>query len=325
MRYFLFMLFSLPALLIAQEIEEEKKRPIKEYTYYNDRVFLRLEDFQGYVFVPSKGKLTVANFEDPINLGSVILDVEMGSVAITEKTIFTTSGIKGDNDSKPYKMAVAKISQTTDKSTNYFEMVLTDFLNPNIQGYLRFYTDKGYCYKILFKPEGVASERTFFMTVPPYHIEVRDSKFFTHESDLPVKEIDSLMGELVYPFSEFKDVQGYREFSRLYPDDGVSFKFEIKYVKKGRREKPFKYLIFSDGRNADSKPKEYLIKKAKESKYKDFAIKQERECLILTLFDAEIKKDTKLYLFRNSNTKKLNGIRMGEFEYAMRPGKKITK
>jgi hypothetical protein len=45
----------------------------------------------------------------------------------------------------------------------------------------------------------------------------------------------------------------------------------------------------------------------------------------LTLFDAEIKKDTKLYLFRNSTTKKLNGIRMGEFEYAMRPGKKITK
>lgn len=324
MKYLLFFcIYLTPFFAFAQE--EEKKKPPKEYTYYNDRVFLRPEDLNGYTFIPSKGKLTVANFEDPIKMGSVMIEIHKGTITFTEKTIFTTSGIKGENDSKPYKMAVAKTEQVTDKKSNYFELVLLDFLNPNIQGYLRFYTDKGNCYKILFKPEGVASERTYYMSVPPNHIDIRDGKFFTHEQDILVKDIDSLMGEIVYPFSEFIDEDDYRVFNRLYPDDGVFMKFEARKIPRGRKEKIVKYLIVNDERLEKGKPKEYLIKKSKETKYRDFAIKQDRECLLLTVADAETKKDIKIYLLRNSNTKKLNGIRMGTTEFAMRPGKRSKK
>lgn len=326
MKYLIFFLLNLiPFLAFAQKEEEKEKPKPKEYSYVDDRLFLRQEDFHGYRFVPSKGKLTNANFEDPIKLGSVMLDIHSGTVTITERTIFETSGIKGENDSKPYKMGIAKTER--DEKSNTYEMVLIDFLNPNIQGYIRFYLNKGYCYKIQFKPEAVASERTFYMAVPPYHIQVRDGKFFTHEGDLKVMHIDSVMGEVVYPFSEYEDVDDYREFTRIYPDDRVSLKFELRKVKKGRKEKSFKYLIINDERKEtkEEKLKEFQIKKAKETKYRDYALMKERQCILLTLVNTETKKESKMYLFRNSTTKKLDGIRMGKFEFGMRPGKRLSK
>jgi hypothetical protein len=202
-------------------------------------------------------------------------------------------------------------------------MVLVDYMNPNIQGYLHFYVDKGYCYKILFKPESIASERTYYLNTPPYHINVRDSKFFTHEFDLNVLNIDSLMGEIVYPFSEYVDTDDFKAFTRIYPDDGVSIKFDIKKIKKGKKEKSQKCLVLTDGRNKESEPINYIIKKAKESKYRDFASRKDRECLLLTTIEESTKKEQKIYLLRNGS-KKLNGIRIDSKEFAMRQGKKTS-
>jgi len=320
--FYCFIAFLLPLCLSAQITAEDNQKPPKEFTYSNDRIFEKIEDLHGYTFVPSKGKLTMANFEDPIKLGSVILKIESASVTITEKTIFTTSGIKGENESKPYRMGVANTKDLF-QNKNFFEMVLVDYMNPNIQGYIHFYVDKGYCYKILFKPESIASERTYYLSTPPYHINVRDSKFYTHEFDLSVLNIDSLMGEVVYPFSEYVDTDDFKNFTRIYPDDGVSFKFELKKVKKGKREKLIKYLVLTDGRNKESEPKNYMIKKAKETKYRDFALRKDRECLLLTTIDDETKKEQKIYLMRNAS-KKLNGIKIDLKEYAMRQGKKTA-
>ncbi len=326
MKFLIFIFLSaLPLLLVGQQEEVKEKPKPKEFSYVDDRIFLRQEDFNGYRFVPSKGKLTNANFEDPIKLGSVMLDIHSGTVIITEKTIFATSGIKGENDSKPYRMGIAKTER--DEKSNSYEMVLIDYINPNIQGYIRFYLNKGYCYKIQFKPEAVASERTFYMAIPPHHIQVRDGKFFTHEGDLKVLHIDSIMGDVVYPFSEYEDVDDYREFTRIYPDDRVSIKFELRKVKKGKKEKVSKYLVINDERKETKEEKlnEFLIKKAKETKYRDFALMKERQCILLTLVNSETKKESKMYLFKNSTTKKLNGIRMGKFEFGMRPGKRLSQ
>jgi hypothetical protein len=320
MKYFLIVLLFMRSFIFAQYVEEQQQKQPKEFTYSNDRIFERIEDFHGYSFVPVKGKLSAANFEDPIKLGSVILKIESASVTITEKTIFTTSGVKGENESRPYKMGIANTKSALE-TKYYFEMVLVDYMNPNIQGYIHFYVDKGYCYKILFKPESVASERTYYLNTPPYHINVRDSKFFTHDFDLNVLDIDSMMGQIVYPFSEYIDNEDFKDFTRIYPDDGMSFKFELKKIKKGKREKLLPYLVFTDGRDKENEPKNYLIKKAKETKFRDYTLRKDRECLLLTTIDDLTKKEQKIYLMRNAS-KKLNGIRIGNKEYGMRQGKK---
>jgi hypothetical protein len=321
MRFLFFAALLFPFFLSAQIFVDEVQKQPKEFTYVNDRVFLKIQDFIGYSFVPSKGKLTVANFEDPIKLGSVIFKIEYSSVVITEKPIFSTSGIKGENESKPFKMRIANTQQPFDNRA-YFEMVLEDYLDPNIQGYLHFYVKNGYCYKILFRPESIATERTYFLNTPPYHIDSRDSKFFTHEFDVKIMDIDSMMGEIVYPFSEFVLVDDIRNFTRIYPDDRLSFKFELKTVKKGKKEKSVKYLVINDGRDKENETKNYLIKKAKDYKYRDYFNKKEKDCMLLTVFDESIKKELKIYLFRIGNTKTLNGIKIGNKEYEMRPGKK---
>jgi hypothetical protein len=66
-----------------------------------------------------------------------------------------------------------------------------------------------------------------------------------------------------------------------------------------------------------------MIKKAKETKYRDFAARKDRECLLLTTIDDETKKEQKIYLMRNAS-KKLNGIKIDLKEYAMRQGKKTA-
>lgn len=321
MKYLIIALLFLGSVVCAQEINEQQKQP-KEYTYSNDRLFQRLEDFHGYSFVPVKGKLSAANFEDPIKLGSVILKIESASVTITEKTIFTTSGVKGENESKPYRMGIANTKDILE-TKYYFEMVLVDYMNPNIQGYIHFYVNNGYCYKILFKPESIASERTYYLNTPPHHINVRDSKFFTHDVDLNILDIDTLMGEVVYPFSEYIDNEDFKDFTRIYPDDGLSFKFELKKIQKGKKEKLQKYLVFSDGRDKENEPKNFLIKKAKEIKFRDYTLRKDRECLLLTTIEDGTKKEQKIYLLRSA-AKKLNGIRIDKKEYGMRQGKKTS-
>jgi hypothetical protein len=321
MRYLLFLFLNISPLII---IAQEQKQP-KEFTYFNDRIFIKVEDFFGYTFVPSKGKLTNANFEDPIKLASVMIAINSSTVFITERLVFTTSGIKGEIDSKPYQMSIARSQQVTEKKSNFFELTLVDIHNPNIQGYLKFYTDKGNCFKILYRPEAVASERTFYLAVPPNHIEGRDSRFFTHEQDIVIKELDSLAGNIIFPFSEYIDQSDYRDFTRIYPDDKVNIKVEGRKIKKGRKEKTVYYLVINDGRKDAVPMREFLIKKTKDYLYKDYFIRQERDCMVLYVFDNEDKKEKKVYLFRNNNTKKLNAIRIDNMEFAMRPGKRLTK
>jgi hypothetical protein len=314
MKNFVFLLACcLPFLVMAQQP--------REYSYNNDRSFEQVVDLYGFTFIPWRGKLSNAHFEDPIKMGLVQIKVTSSGVTIIERATFTTSGIKGENSSAPYSMSIPR----ADKTGYGYELTLMDINNPNIQGYMKVFIDKGFVSKILFKPEQAATERTFYLAPPMDYIEARDSKFFTHEQDVEIKTIDVLYGQSVYPFGELKDQIDYREFTRIYPDDRVSIKIEERMVLKGKKEKPQQYLLINDARSKEMPKREYLIKKAKDAKFKDQILKKERDAIELTLFDETNKLELKCYFFRNNNNKKLEGIRIDEKEFSMRPGKRSNK
>ena len=237
-------------------------------------------------------------------------------VTIIERVDFSTSGIKGENKSEPYNMSVSQINKT---GWGY-DLTINDIKNYNIQGYIKVFINQGYVTKILFRPEMAGTERTYYLPPPPDYIEVRDSKFFTHEQDLDAKSFDLLIDQSIYPFAYTKDDLDYREFARIYPDDRLSFKIEERMVLKGKKEKPVTFIVLNDGKNKTTPQREFLVKKVKDGyKFTDRILKKDREAIEISVIDDLSKEELKLYFFRNSQ-KKLIAIRLGDIEYTMRKG-----
>ncbi len=292
----------------------------KEYSYFNDRFFTAPEQIYGSTFIPFKGKLTNAHFDDPIKLGLVKFEMTSSVATITERVTFTTGGIKGENKSEPFKMSISSINRT---GWGY-DLVLMDIQNPNVQGYLKVYINQGNVTKLLFRPELSASERTFYLPPPPDYVEARDGKFFTHEQDIDLKDFSSLLDQTIYPFFKLQDRGDYQEFSRIYPDDRLVFKIEERMILKGKKEKPFRYIVFNDGNNSSTPKVEYLIKKTKDVRLSDRFMKRDRDAVEVLVEDETTKEEIKIYFYRNQQ-KKLEGIRMGEVEFGMRKGKRNDK
>jgi hypothetical protein len=307
MKWFLVLLTSLPFLVQAQ---------VGKYTFIEDRQFLYAQDLAGYTFIPYRGKLSNAHFEDPVKEGLVQFSVTTTGVEIIERVTFSTGGISGENESKPIKMSIPRI----DKKAYGFEVVLMDMRNPNIQGYLQFYANRGYIHTIKYKPEPSATERTYFVLPLPDYQDERDSKFFTHDKDHEIADFDNVYGERIYPFAMLKDQYDYREFSRLFPGDRVWIEIETRSIQKKRKEKEYQYLILNDPSNKENPKMEFLIKKEKETTWKDRIYRKEREVVRLTLIDETNKVEHEMFFYRQPKDKKLTAIRYQDKEYLLRQG-----
>lgn len=309
MKWFLVLLTSFPLLLQAQ---------VGKYTFVEDRQFLYAQDLAGYTFIPYRGKLSNAHFDDPVKEGLVQFSVTTTGVEIIEQVTFSTGGISGENKSKPLKMSIPRI----DKKAYGFELVLMDMRNPNIQGYLQFYANRGYVHTIKYKPEPSATERTFFVLPLPDYQDERDGKFFTHDKDHNIDDFKEIFGERIYPFAVLQDEYDYREFNRLFPVDQLFFQIETRTVQKKRRDKEYQYLILNDANNKEAPKQEFLIKKIKETKWKDLIYRKEREAVRVTMFDETNKEEHELYFFRHPKDKNLTAIRHKDKEYLLRQGKR---
>lgn len=309
MKWFLVLLTSFPLLLQAQ---------VGKYTFIEDRQFLYAQDLAGYTFIPYRGKLSNAHFDDPVKEGLVQISVTTTGVEITERVTFSTSGISGENESKPLKMSIPRI----DKKDYGFELVLMDMRNPNIQGYMQFYANRGYIHTIKYKPEPSATERTYSILPLPDYQGKRDSKYFTHEKDYKIDDFEAIFGERIYPFAMLRDEYDYREFSRLFPGNQVFFQIETRTVQKKRREKEYQYVIINDANNKEAPKQEFLIKKIKETKWKDRIYRKEREVVRVTMLDETNKVEHELYFFRQPKDKNLTAIRYKGKEYLLRKGKR---
>ncbi len=304
MKWLLLLLSSFPFFLQAQVT----------YTFLEDHQFLHEKDLEGYTFVPNEGKLSSAHYPDPVKEGLVQFKVTSTGVEIIERVTFSTSGIKGENNSKPLKMSVARI----DKKHYGYEVVLMDIKNPNVQGYIQFYVARGYVHTIKYKPEPSASERTYSLKVLPEYQNERDSKYFSHDNDYEIKNLKNLYDQRLYPFAELTDQYDYREFRRLFPKDLISFKFETRFIQKKRKEVEVYYLIINNPANQEMPKLELLIKKSKDIRWKDRVQRKEREAIQLNLFDETNKQNYEVILFRNAVSKKLKSIRFQNKEYLLR-------
>lgn len=313
MKKLLLLILCLPILGTAQ----------KEYSYINDRAFLSAVDLYGYTFIPHKGKLSNAHFEDPIKLGLVQIEVTSSGVTVLERVTFSTSGIKGENKSEPHTMAIPR----TDKTGYGYELTLMNQRNANIQGYMKIFISRGYVTKILYKPEEATTERTYYLPPPSEYVENRDSKFFTHEEDINIAEFENIFGMRFYPFSDLVDRFDYREFTRIYPVDQVSVKIDervLKLGKKGKREKDVQYVMIKDARNKENPETEFLIKKYKTIRWEDPIQGKGRKAWEVRVEDETTGEEFKI-LFFYSNQQKLTGIRIGKMEYHFRPGKRSNE
>jgi hypothetical protein len=321
MKSMLLLLFCiLPLFSFAQEEEEEEKSDepkVKDFTYANDRRFLSIMNIYGYTFVPAKGKISNAHFEEPIKMGALKILITPEGAVVTERVNFTTAGIGGENDSKPRVM-----SQRTEKTKFGYEVTLMDIHNPNLQGYVQFYIDKGYIYEIRLKKEQAENERVLYLTLPSRSVDARDAKYYTHEQELSSKELSDLFKKDIFPFGELKNVGNYQEYNKIYPSDSVFFRIQDSTVTKGKKSKTTIYFDYFDKRIKEMPVRSFIVKKINnEAKYQDIINEKERDAIELVI--QEKKKNNKFtcYILRNNVTKKIDGILIGDTEYVMRTGK----
>ena len=315
----LLLICLFPLITFAQDDEEDEKKDepkVKDYTYANDHRFLNITNIYGYTFVPSKGKISNAHFEEPIKLGLLTILINPEGAVITERVNFTTAGISGENKSKPQVM-----SQRTEKTTYGYEVIIMDIHNPNLEGYIQFYLDKGFLKEIRMKKEQAENERVLYFGLPSRSAESKDAKYYTHEQELVARELSDLYKKDIFPFAELKNAGNYQEFNRIYQRDSVFFRIQDSTVTKGKNCKTTIYFDYYDKRITEMPIRSFIVKKINnEAKYKDVFNEKERDAMELVI--QERKKNTKFscYILRN-NLKKIDGILIGDTEYIMRYGK----
>ncbi len=309
----LLLLFLFLSLYTMAQYEPEK--PI-EYTYVTDRQFLDQNDLFGFTFVPSKGKLSNALFEDPIKLGLVQFRFTTQGLFITERVTYTTTGIKGENEKKTYNMS---ISQITNEGGCYY-VTLIDLNNADIQGYFKTCPQKGFITKVHFKPEPTATERIYFIANTPDHILERDNNYFTHERYHSIESQNDFIGKAIFPYGQLKVAGDYSEFSRIYPNNMLYYKFEERTEVVGKKKIEKKYIVHNDARDQDYPQRQMLVKGIRFVEIMNYeGIK--RNAYEFKVYDETVRKEDKIYVLVNGQ-KKVIGVLHANREYVMRFGER---
>jgi hypothetical protein len=297
--------------------KEEKKL---DYSYFNDRKFSDISDFYGHPFYPRSGKLSNGHFDEPFKAGLVKFVLNPIGIFITENVNFSTGGISGESEKPTYRMTVSRTSRTDFG----FEFVVTDIQNPNIQGHIKFFTDKGFIQAIRFKPDKTSTERVYYLSGITKSIESQDNEYFTHENEIFAENFNSLNELTIHPFAELKDNQGFKDFYRIQAEDSVSFKIVESTIQKGKNEKSIINIFFRDYRIKGRNEMVFIVKKINEElKFKDPVTGKERYAMEIQMIDEKKKTEYTCYFIRNITSRRLEAIRIADTEYIFRPGKKI--
>lgn len=307
--------------LFCLGLNAQKEQIKLDYSYFNDRKFSDISDFYGHPFYPRSGKLSNGHFDEPFKLGLVKFFLNPMGIFITENVNFSTGGISGENEKPTYRMTISR----TDRKDFGFEFIITDIQNPNVQGHLRFYTDKGFIQEIRFKPDRTSTERVYYLSGVTRITESRDNSYFTHENEIFAEHFNSLNEIAIYPFAELKENQGFKDFYRINVEDSVSFKVVESTVLKGKSEKFIINLYYNDKRIKGKGEIVFNVKKINEEyKFKDPVSSKERYAMEVIMIDEKKKLEYKCYFIRNITSRRLEAIKIADTEYIFRPGKKIV-
>lgn len=316
---FLFIVGSLfPILLLAQEPQEA------QYTFVEDRQFIKESDVFGYTFIPSQGKMGTAHYPDPVKAGLVSFTISSADVIVHEQAKFTPGGISGvDAEAKPYSLRIARI----EKTTYGYELQLVDIRNRELQGHLKIYIDAISQVDMLkYRPSKADHEHIYMVKRTPKGQGLLDGKYFTHQLDFDARTLDEFWGKTLYPFMSLEqesDINN-RKISRIQSEDDMTVKFTEKLVLKGKKEKLQQYIHFTTKNGVKL---EYLLKKAKEVQHQNRD--GNRKVLELLVRD-EFKQEDHYILMHRGVKSMLKAIevqdgktRQSILYYEMRKGKRI--
>jgi hypothetical protein len=257
------------------------------YTWVEDQDFTKPADFFGYTFVPSEGKMSIAHYPDPFDVGVVSFEVSRSSVLINERANYTPAGIVDPPlDVEPYRL---RISRIVDKQDYGVEFYLVDHTNRELEGYLKFYRDPiGQVEMIKYRPSMADPEHVYWLPNITEEQALEDGKFFTHQEDFDSRTLDELWGKVLYPFLSYENQSDLnnRKITRIYPRDEIDIRFEEEVVNKGKKEKLMQYIIFNP---KDGNRRKLLVKKVYEVEgYQDREDNKPR-----TILEVEVRDEAK--------------------------------
>jgi hypothetical protein len=256
-------LFILPFALQAQK---QGNVVAKEYTHITDFKFPSAPDLVGYTIHPKEGKLSSSPIIRTVKLGLVEFKITESELFVVENVKYSTTGIISESDYKNYRLAIQQTTQN--KAGGYYEMILMEFRNPDVQGHLKVYYNVNKEITMLqFKPNPTEPERTYELIPPSVDIENRDSKFFTHTEDIEIEVTTDLWSrkQTVFPFSQIRQKAGVRQNTRIYPSDRVKIAFNERTELKGKKERLVQYIEISQLNEDNQEQKiEYTVKKIRE-------------------------------------------------------------
>ncbi len=314
---FLFIVGSLfPILLLAQEEVQ--------YTFLEDRQFIKESDVFGYTFIPYQGKMNTAHYPDPVKAGWVSFTISSADIIVNERAKFTPGGISGeDPNAKPYSLRIARI----EKTTFGYELQLVDIRNRELQGYLKIYIDAISQVDMLkYRPSKADHEHVYMIKRTPKDQGELDSKYFTHQLDFDARALDEFWGKTLYPFMSFENESNInnRKISRIRAEDNISVQFTEKLVLKGKKEKLQQYIRFTTKNGVKL---EYVLKKAKEIQHQNRD--GNRKVLELQVRD-EFKQEDHYILMHRGVKSMLKAIELQDGKtresllyYEMRKGKRV--
>lgn len=304
---------------------------VKDFTYQSDRTVKNAHDLYGMTFVPGEGKLSSAHYPQALSAGQAQFKFESTTAYIKESVKFTPAGLTKIPE-QSFKLNIPTLNQT-----NYgYEIVLMDYQNPNIQGYIKVYVDNAtkFVTSLAFKPTEADQERVYFINKIPKETDLRDGKFFTHNQDLVMTGLDDFWGKTLYPFASFEHKgEFYYEFNRIYPKDRIAVGFEERMEKtpNGKKEKLVQYVMLKKGtENGDVIIDEYSVRKTGSGsfdRHKNFKVPS----LMVEVLDVNQNKSVIHFLVSADNylqgvvwPGKLDGSTNTTI-YEMRVGKRIDR
>jgi hypothetical protein len=320
---FLYIVASLlPVLLPAQDEDLIDLN----YTFVEDRQFIKESDIYGYTFVPHEGKMSTAHYPDPIKAGLVSFTISNQNLTVDERATYTPAGISNViSDAKPYYLHIARINKTTFG----FEISLVNMRNRELQGHLKVYINAiSQVAMLKYRPSMADHEHTYMIKRTSKRQGLADGKFFTHQEDFDARTLDEFWGKTLSPFMSLENASeiSNRRISRIYREDEINIKFVEKFVLKGKKEKLSQFIFFKTMTGGTS---QYLVKKVKEIEYQNSD--GERTVLELQVRDEQKEEDSFIILHRGVKSM-LKAIEVQDGKtrssilyYEMRKGKRILK
>jgi len=232
----------------------------KNFTYVEDKRFMSIHDLNNYTFVP--------NEEEIPDWGKESIQEGKVQIHITQSNVF----FKGIPDIESYNIISKNPSKTG------YDLELMDARNPGRMAVLKVVTDDDLYAHLIYIYSKDFGELTYMLPLKPQAVLEREREFYTQKTDVIVRSYASLVGTEIIPFEWVEEYKKAYNKAKLSSMDNIKIQFEDEKI------------IYNKGEQV----KDYTIKKAKTSEFKNKA--QPHLTYLVEIQVEEVNQDFKIYL-----------------------------